>query len=93
MAWRTVIAAPYLFLITDIISWYIIKIYHPFAWVTIGAGAGMMNGVSNGGSAFSPVLMGFFISISGSYVGGLMFLVCLAVFAACCAAVLAYQKY
>ena len=59
----------------------------------IGAGAGMMNGVSNGGSAFSPVLMGFFISISGSYVGGLMFLVGLALFAACCAAVLSYQKY
>ena len=59
----------------------------------IGAGAGMMNGVSNGGSAFSPVLMGFFISISGSYVGGLMFLVGLAVFAAFCASVLAYQKY
>ncbi len=59
----------------------------------IGAGSGMMNGVSNGGSAFSPVLMGFFISLSGSYVGGLMFLVGLAMFAACCAAVLAYQKY
>jgi sugar phosphate permease len=59
----------------------------------IGAGAGMMNGVSNGGSAFSPFLMGFFISISGSYVGGLMFLVGLALFAACCASVLAYQKY
>jgi len=59
----------------------------------IGAGAGMMNGVSNGGSAFSPFLMGFFISVSGSYVGGLMFLVGLAIFAACCAAVLAYQKY
>ena len=59
----------------------------------IGAGAGMMNGVSNGGSAFSPVLIGFFISASGSYVGGLMFLVGLGILAACCAAVLAYQKY
>jgi len=59
----------------------------------IGAGAGMMNGVSNGGSAFSPVLMGFFISVTGSYVGGLMFLVGLGLFAACCAAVLSYQKY
>lgn len=59
----------------------------------IGAGAGMMNGVSNGGSAFSPVLMGFFISVSGSYVGGLMFLVGMALFAGGCAAILAYQKY
>jgi cyanate permease len=59
----------------------------------IGAGAGMMNGVANGGSAFSPVLMGFFISISGSYVGGLMFLVGLGLFAACCTTILSYQKY
>ena len=59
----------------------------------IGAGSGMMNGVSNGGSAFSPVLMGFFISMSGSYVGGLMFLVGLGMLAACCAAILTYQKY
>ncbi|MDR3565642.1 MAG: MFS transporter [Negativicutes bacterium] len=60
----------------------------------IGAGAGMMNGISNGGSAFSPVLIGFFISLSGgSYIGGLMFLVGLGIFAACCAAVLSYQKY
>jgi sugar phosphate permease len=59
----------------------------------IGAGAGMMNGVSNGGSAFSPVLIGFFISATGSYVGGLMFLVGLGLFAACCAAILSYQKY
>lgn len=59
----------------------------------VGAGAGMMNGVANGGSAFSPVLMGFFISASGSYVGGLMFLVGLGVLAACCALLLALQKY
>jgi sugar phosphate permease len=59
----------------------------------IGAGAGMMNGVANGGSAFSPVLMGFFISVSGSYVGGLMFLVGLGLFAVCCTAILSYQKY
>ena len=59
----------------------------------IGAGSGMLNGVANGGSAFSPVLIGLFISLSGSYVGGLMFLVGLGMIAACCAAILAYQKY
>lgn len=59
----------------------------------IGAGAGMMNGVSNGGSAFAPVIIGFFISVSGSYIGGLMYLVGLALLAACCAAILSYQKY
>jgi hypothetical protein len=36
-----VIAAPYLCLVTDISSWYVIKLYHPFAWVTMGAGAAM----------------------------------------------------
>jgi hypothetical protein len=36
-----VIAAPYVCLSTDIMSWYIIKLYHPFAWVTMGAGAAM----------------------------------------------------
>jgi len=60
---------------------------------SVGAGAGMMNGVANGGSAFSPVLIGFFISASGSYVGGLMFLVGLGVLAACCAILLTLQKY
>lgn len=35
------IGAPYLFLALDILSWYFIKIYQPFAWVTICAGAGM----------------------------------------------------
>ena len=59
----------------------------------IGAGSGMMNGISNGGSAFSPVIIGFFINATGSYVGGLMFLVAAGIAAALCAAVLAFQKY
>lgn len=36
-----VIAAPYACLVTDISSWYFIKLYHPFAWITMGAGAAM----------------------------------------------------
>ncbi len=59
----------------------------------IGAGAGMMNGISNGGSAFSPVLIGMFISATGSYIGGLLFLVGLGLLAATCAAILIAQKY
>jgi sugar phosphate permease len=59
----------------------------------MGAGAGMMNGVSNGGSAFSPVLIGFFISLTGSYMGGLMFLVSLAVLGGLSMLVLTFQKY
>ena len=59
----------------------------------IGAGAGMMNGVSNGGSAFAPMLIGIFITMTGSYVGGLMFLVAVGIIASFCTAILAYQKY
>lgn len=59
----------------------------------VGAGAGMMNGISNGGSAFAPVLIGFFISISGSYIGGLMFLVGLGLTGALCMFILSLQKY
>ena len=59
----------------------------------IGAGAGMMNGISNGGSAFAPVLIGFFISLTGSYVGGLMFLVGLGLLGALCMTILSVQKY
>ena len=34
-----VVAAPFLCLVTDIGSWYLVKVAHPFAWVTMGAGA------------------------------------------------------
>ena len=37
----TVIAVPFLCLTTDIFSWYMVKVFHPFAWVTMGAGAVM----------------------------------------------------
>ncbi len=33
-----VIALPYLAVMTDVSSWYIIKIYHPFGWIEILAG-------------------------------------------------------
>ena len=59
----------------------------------IGAGAGMMNGLANGGSAFSPVLIGYFIAATGSYVGGLMFLVGLGILGCICMTILSLQKY
>jgi len=59
----------------------------------VGAGAGLMNGLANGGSAFAPVMIGFFIQTTGSYVGGLMFLVALGILGATCAFILALQKY
>ena len=34
----TVIATPFAAIAVDVSSWYLIKLYHPFAWVEIGAG-------------------------------------------------------
>ncbi|MDD5307108.1 MAG: MFS transporter [Deltaproteobacteria bacterium] len=59
----------------------------------VGAGAGMMNGVANGGSALAPVAIGFFISVTGGFMGGLMFLVALTLVGFACMSVLAFQKY
>jgi hypothetical protein len=37
----TVVALPFLAVAVDVSSWYITKIYHPFAWVVMAAGAVM----------------------------------------------------
>ncbi|MDI8954256.1 hypothetical protein MJO10_29210, partial [Salmonella enterica subsp. enterica serovar Anatum] len=39
------------------------------------AASGVMNGVANGLSSLSPVFIGLFISITGTYTGGLLCLV------------------
>lgn len=59
----------------------------------VGAGAGVMNGVGSILSAFAPVLIGVCINISGSYVGGLMFLVGIGVVGAIASIILTIQKY
>ncbi len=41
----------------------------------ISTAAGVMNGVGNGFSALAPLAIGFLISITGSYFGGLLYLV------------------
>ena len=41
----------------------------------VSTAAGVMNGVGNGFSALAPVAIGFLISITGSYMGGLLYLV------------------
>lgn len=41
----------------------------------ISTAAGVMNGVGNGFSALAPLAIGFLISVTGSYVGGLFYLV------------------
>ena len=35
----TLVGAPFLFIATDISSWYMVKVFHPFAWITMGVGA------------------------------------------------------
>lgn len=35
----TLIAIPFVFIILDILSWYLTKLYQPFAWVVMGSGA------------------------------------------------------
>ena len=34
----SIIALPFFAIVVDVSSWYLIKLYHPFAWVEIGAG-------------------------------------------------------
>jgi len=34
----TIVALPFVAIVLDVSSWYFTKIYHPFAWVVIGAG-------------------------------------------------------
>lgn len=72
-------------------SWSILQKIVPGK--AIGAGAGMMNGLANGGSAFSPILIGYFIAMTGGYVGGLMFLVGLGGLGVVCMTILSLQKY
>ena len=59
MAADVVVAAPFVFVATDISSWYMVKIYHPFAWVTMAAG-GLM------GISFATM---WFISMYQMWIG------------------------
>jgi hypothetical protein len=34
----TIVALPFVAIVLDVSSWYFTKLYHPFAWVVIGAG-------------------------------------------------------
>jgi len=36
-----IIALPFLAIVIDVSSWYLIKLFHPFGWVEIGAGVAM----------------------------------------------------
>ena len=62
------------------------------ASASIGAAAGVMNGVASIGSAFVPTIVGVFIQMTGSYVGGLMVLVGMGALGAICMLILTIKK-
>jgi len=72
-------------------SWAVLQKIVPAK--AVGAGAGLVSGVGNIVSAFTPVIIGYFIAITGGYNGGLMFLVGVGVMGFICMSVLALQKY
>jgi sugar phosphate permease len=41
----------------------------------VSSASGLMNGISNGGAAMAPVAMGALIAVTGSYAGGLYYMV------------------
>jgi hypothetical protein len=60
---------------------------------SMSTASGAMNGIANGLSALSPALIGLFISITGTYDGGLLCLVATGAVATVVAAALVVQKY
>lgn len=58
-----------------------------------GAGAGLMNGLTNVGAALAPMIIGYFIGFSGSFVGGLLYLVGLGLIGFCCLLPLWWKGY
>ncbi|EJH7674294.1 MFS transporter, partial [Salmonella enterica] len=60
---------------------------------SISAASGVMNGVANGLSSLSPVFIGLFISITGTYTGGLLCLVFISAIAVVSALILTIKKY
>ncbi len=60
---------------------------------SISLAAGGINGICNGISSASPAIIGFFISVTGSYSGGLFFVVGAALVGAASVLVLALQGY
>jgi sugar phosphate permease len=60
---------------------------------SIGTAGGVMVGLSTGISSLSPVLIGFFITLTGGYAGGLGMLIGAALTAGCASAVLVLRKY
>ncbi|HWQ60921.1 MAG TPA: MFS transporter [Negativicutes bacterium] len=71
-------------------SWVLCQGFAPGK--AVARAAGIMNGVAIILGSLSPVAIGFFISLTGGYLGGLLFLVGTAVLGAVAALVLTYHK-
>ena len=59
----------------------------------VGAAAGLMNGVSNGFAALAPIIMGYLIQQTGSYLAGMVYLMVVGLIGSACTAVFAIKKY
>jgi hypothetical protein len=72
-------------------SWSILQAIIPSKLV--GTAAGLQNGTSQFIAGLAPAIMGYLIGVTGSYLGGLMYLVAWGTIGAACATVLAFRKY
>jgi sugar phosphate permease len=61
--------------------------------VAIGAGAGVMNGVSNGLAGLAPTVIGYFVGLTGGFAGGFMYVIGSAIVGLLCTLVLTLKKY
>ena len=59
----------------------------------VGGASGLMNGVANVVSGFAPMIIGVFIGFTGSYSGGLMFIVAAGLVGACMGTILTVLKW
>ena len=59
----------------------------------VGAAAGLMNGISNGFAALAPLIMGYLIGLTGSYLAGMFYLIVVGLIGSACTAVFAIRKY
>lgn len=59
----------------------------------VGTGAGLLNGIANFISALAPMAIGLLISLTGSYFGGLVYLMVLGLLGSVASVVLVVKKY
>jgi sugar phosphate permease len=74
----------------------------PTTWALVGkivpkeavsTGSGLLNGISVGVGALMPTLIGYLISLTGHYTGGLLSMVAFAALGLVCAVILTFRKY